>query len=510
VTIISLYMNNKIPKQTEAEHDQHLIESFIDSNFVSSLTNDGLTVISGRKGAGKTAICRYVSEMPHESGIDFAHRLSVRAAAAENKEELDPHSIIFFILLRTVQELIGNNLFDRKPRKQWQDFLTNNNMAAVKDFGQFLEISRTSSKKVTLNAKAFQGLDLGLEESKNSDFTKVSYSNAVMGLALNIKSSVKKQKIMIFVDDISDHLDLFKKDSIKEGINQVGKILQIFDDINTSVAESKNNYLKFICCIRNDLWEYMEGSNVNKLENNALEIEWSEKSFCELLIKRLAFFEGNIEESLKDPVNSIKKLFPDNIFEERLRASTTKTYHSNFYAYMMAISFNRPRDFLKFCYALRERLPKNGDVAFETIESAEIEYTDYFIKEVKDELYIINEIFSIDQSLEALMKILTPLADRDEFKYGQLRSEINKMLNKGSHSDLRVFIKDLWWYGILGTRRDKTDLLRFRYMPNESSYYPREEEVKDYSFALHRGIMWHLRKRYRSLTRKARNAPKSS
>ena len=117
------------------------------------------------------------------------------------------------------------------------------------------------------------------------------------------------------------------------------------------------------------------------------------KDFASLLIKRMPYFKDNLDDYLKDPVRSIKQRFPDEIFTSFLKKFSVKHFNSNFYAYMAAISFNRPRDFLQFCYALRNRLSQKLPATFENIQSAEIEYSDYFIQELRDELYIASRIF---------------------------------------------------------------------------------------------------------------------
>ncbi len=46
----------------------------------------------------------------------------------------------------------------------------------------------------------------------------------------------------------------------------------------------------------------MEGSNVNKLISDSLKIEWNEKSFASLLVRRLPYYQDKLEDYLKDPV----------------------------------------------------------------------------------------------------------------------------------------------------------------------------------------------------------------
>jgi len=151
----------------------------------------------------------------------------------------------------------------------------------------------------------------------------------------------------------------------------------------------------------------MPGSNTNKLKRNSLYLEWNEKSFASLLVRRLPFYKNGIDEYLKDPINAIRKQFPDEIFIERLKEFQTNHYGTNFYAYMVAVSFNRPRDFLMFCYAMRDRLSQKTPATFQNINSAETEYSDYFTQELKDELFLASRVLNFSSDHNKLINILS-------------------------------------------------------------------------------------------------------
>jgi len=296
--------------------------------------------------------------------------------------------------------------------------------------------------------------------------------------------------MLIFVDDITDHLDRVNKIKLKEKICVVRDVLLRLEKLNSILGDADKK-LSFICCIREDIWDYMEGSNINKLKNNAFKLKWNEKSFCSLLIKRLPFFAQDINEALKNPEHYIRKQFPNDIFTDALENSHTKNYQTKFYAYIMTITFNRPRDFLKFCWAMRERLSATKPVEFKSIEASEIEYTDYFLGEFDDEFYLISKLLDFEGGVQNMRNLFTYLSRQDGFSYGQLKSELPKFLGKGSGSKKTTyeFIKHLWWYGILGFQTDTSTLINFNYM-EDNFVFPLDSEVNKYKFFLHRGIYW--------------------
>lgn len=51
-----------ISKQTEAEKDAYLLDCFYDSGVIEELVGEGYTILAGRKGAGKSAIAKFLEK----------------------------------------------------------------------------------------------------------------------------------------------------------------------------------------------------------------------------------------------------------------------------------------------------------------------------------------------------------------------------------------------------------------------------------------------------------------
>lgn len=481
-----------VSKQTEAEQDNYLVDCFHDANFIDELLKNKYTLITGRKGTGKTALAKFLQKKHKDYGIAFSHRLSVDEFSGQFNGEFEhlakemSEIILFYILTKTVQLLLKNNHLNESNSQYWTDFLTQNGLQDIDNYKAFAEWASEHES----------GVDLKIAKGKNvKHHKKTPISNCTGGLfdALS-KSLIPNKKILIFIDDLTDYLDRVNKQKFSKEIDIVRDILLRIDKYNSTLRES-NKELSFVCCIRNDLWRHMEGSNTNKLINNSLNLVWNEKSFCSLLIRRLPFFLEEQDKALKNPEEYIKKQFPNEVFSKILKTSNTKKFKTNFYAYIMAVSFNRPRDYLRFCYAMRNRLSTKRPVELINIESAEREFSDYLIKEIKDELFWTSKMLGVKGHLEGLEKLIYLLGKKESFGYAELKIELSKYLGKtgkASHSLTLKLIKELWWYGILGFNRDK-GIINFRYMGDEK-FSPVEEVLKDYSFSLHRGLLWTLKK----------------
>jgi|GEM_PF-2311358 len=490
----------RISKQTEAEKDQYLLECFHDAGFINELLKSTSSIISGRKGAGKTALARFLENKPLDYGLDYVCRLSVRNldVSADTERHERVNSILFFILIQSIQKLLEKEQLSSESKKFWGDFLIQNNLQAVSDYETFIESKRTHTSGFSIKAKIAAWL-MGSEgsvnggESQESTRTVISNTPAALVSAL-IQSLPENKKFVFFIDDISDYLDSSDDDQLSDDVNAIKDVLLNLETYNMQFLEANKN-MRFVSLIRNDLFDFMVGSNVNKLRTDALELEWNEKSFASLIIRRLPFFAENLEDHLRNPLEAIRSQFPDEVFSGIIEKFDTKHYALNFYSYMVAISFNRPRDFLKFCYAMRDRLSDKHPATAENIDSAEGEYSDYFNKELRDELFIASRMLKHELDQEELNRLIDLLSQENGFSSGQLRSEFAKYLGVRTgvgHKKIEAFILELWRYGVIGVREERPSLIHFKYM---SGFVLTIDKIKHSVFCLHRGLWWFSRKR---------------
>lgn len=492
----------KISKQTEAEKDEYLIDCFHDAGFIDSLINSNFSIISGRKGTGKTALARYLEKRGEQYGIDCVIRISVRNISLGLNENKKDHvnSILFFTIIKIVQKFLEEGIFKKEAQEHWTSFLVQNGLQRVSDYETFFESKKENKSGFSIKG-LFNTLFIKTEGVVDAEdgitLLRSEISNTPSSLIDALKESLPEGKdIMIFLDDISDYLDISDGKLINEEISIIQDLLLKLEVYNSIFVEA-NKGLRFISLLREDLFEYMQGSNINKLKRDALVLEWNEESFAGLLIRRLPFYENSLEESLKNPKESIRKQFPDVIFSETLNDFDTNRYTTNFYAYMIATSFNRPRDFLMFCYALRDRLSLKHEATIENIDAAEIEYSDYFTGELRDELFLASRILGFNADQDKVNRLIDILSKKNGFNSSELRTDLGQYLgektSKLGGKKIEAFIQELWWYGILGFKEDKNHLISFRYIGNRNSFLV--QKVKNYVLYLHRGLWWFAKKR---------------
>lgn len=508
----SLYIN----QQTEAEKDDYLLDCFHDTGIISELVKSKYTILSGRKGMGKSAIAKYLEKNPEEFGVDFVFKLSIRNFNIKRfdteKNTLD--SILYYIAVKTIQKMLNINYFSNEASLYWKDFLLNNGLQQISDYESFVTTKKSrktgfSIKAVAsyLFAKGEGAAKLDLENQKERSQIADSPSSLFDSLKQSINN---KHNVIIFIDDISDYLDESDQDVLKKDLAIIKSLLLNLQSHNLSFTEEDLNF-RFVSLVRDDIFEYMEGSNINKLKTDSLKIHWDEKAFASLLIRRMPYFSESLDEALRDPINKLKEVFPDEIFSDFLKSFSTNHYKSNFYAYMAAISFNRPRDFLQYCYALRNRLSVRHPATFENIDAAEIEYSNYFIQELRDELYVASRVFDYDFSQERIDQLVDIMSKNDKFNSSQLKTELGAFIGTKTsvgNKKIEVLLAELWRYGVIGvsdkpiksikpikmaTPEKSEKLILFKYLSDNAVFTT--DKIKNYTFYLHRGLWWFAKKR---------------
>ena len=486
----------RIAAQIQAESDSFLFDCFHDNGIIEKLIENRFELIAGRKGTGKTAIARYLQKMHEDYAVDHAKRLTLTDIQTTSKGiDIDGDSLLKFIAITTAQSLLKAGMLTDDGKEFWGNYLKHHGLEDVSTYTDWVLKTKVilEKKAAELGIKPFAGANLTHDETK--EFEKQIVNESTSTLFQRLGESLKAdKKVMIVVDDITDQFDNPGAIDVRGAMDQIKYVLHQLHNHNTRLNDDEVD-LTFICTIRDDLWEFILGSNENKLKHNCLWLEWDEKSFCELLIRRLPHFSDNLDDALQDPYTSIKSVFPDEIFEEilaikKVKPEEIKHYKTKFYSYIQLISFNRPRDFLRLCHAMKSRLSESKPVEVKHMKASELEYSDYFYNELKDELNIFSKILEIDTS--TLMNLMTKLADKSKMSYPELKAILSQYI-KASHSKTSRFLGLIWTYSLLGILSSGTkDYAHFKHNQGRNNGYdfPQEDSLKNYYFLLHRGLYW--------------------
>lgn len=483
-----------VQKQSQAEKDDCLIQCFHDSGFISEVIENDYSLVVGRKGTGKTALARFIESEHRNKDLLSSTRVSITSFSEERVNTSNPsvrEKILVFILLQAAKDLYDKGFLISNSTGYWSEVFKETNITSATTYESFHTVSKHNDFGAGI-PKIFGGT---LQETRERTVVQISSESIFNSIIDSLDEIGGQTSFLYFVDDLSDYLDDSNKESLVQDIEIIKDVLLRLDTYNTHSKRHQRG-LRFVACVRDDLFDHMRGSNINKLRTNTLYLSWNEESFAGLLIRRLPHFSGNLEQALRSPISSMKTLFPDNLFDAKLAEFDTKRYGTNFYAYMVAISFNRPRDFLAFCYAMRDRLSLKNPITVENIDAAETEYSDYFKNEIQDELYLASQLLDFDSDHAFLDKMVDVLAERSNFNASQLRTAFAPLLKEKTslgRKRIEQFVYQLWLYGIIGYKEKQDKFIHFKYLSQGAGLLP--EKLENYIYYLHRGLWWFAEKR---------------
>ncbi len=257
-----------IPRQIEAEHDRYLQQCFHDANFIETLIKENLCFVSGRKGTGKTALCRHLKDNYGEYGLEFSDLISLDEIGYQTwkSEGNKPELLLLYILTRTIQLLLKEDYFETGYSDFWNQYLQKNGLQNIEDYKSFVEISNEHKTRMEVPILPKRLLPISGEHSNRFESSDISKS--VSYLFPSLRHSIPAGfKIIISFDNISDYLDMSDSKSLREEINVIKEVLLHVERFNASLADEGKDF-RFILTIRDDLWDYMDGANVNKLTSN--------------------------------------------------------------------------------------------------------------------------------------------------------------------------------------------------------------------------------------------------
>lgn len=486
----------RITAQIQAENDEFLFDCFHNNGTIEKLIDNRFELVAGRKGTGKTAIARFLQKKHEEYGVDYATRLTLTdlQSSAENSF-IDGERLLKFLAIVTAQHFLKNNLLTKDGKGFWSNYLEKHGLQDVSSYKDFTATTKSTNEKkaAVIGNKIVAGANLSHEST--IEYEKQVINDSAGTLMSRLSESLEdNKKVLIFIDDITDQFDNPGLLDVESSMKQIKYVLHQLNHYNTKFNDDDID-LTFVSTIRNDLWDYILGSNENKLIHNCLWLEWNETSFCEMLIKRLPHFADNLDKSLAAPMVSIKAVFPDDVFDEMLKLKGVKPqeikqYETKFYAYVQLISFNRPRDYLRLCHAMKSRLSQIKPVELKHIKASELEYSDYFYKETRDELNIFSKVLGMQPT--ALLRALSDLSKKSRLTYPEVKTILSKYI-KASHSKTLWFIESLWDYSLIGLMSNtKVDFMHFKHNTgrNNGFEFPYDNELKQYYFLVHRGLYW--------------------
>lgn len=329
-----------------AAEDDAVLDYFLSTNAVSKIENRESFLVLGRKGTGKTAIVRYLTERKTDGlskslslrGYPWnvhASRIDHGASDIEAYVSSWRYLIAVELAVMVTSHPEGASTPDAKLLKR---FLTDNYGSINLELSDILRPGKLRLERLSLqpsvmgNQLGSVSLDRGGSQDHKFGLELNALSKSIFEAVARISSQVKLAPFNLHFDELDQGLSEFDN---SRGKMLIGLILAARD----VKREGNRAYgaVNPIVYLRTDLWDDLQFSDKNKInQTQTLHLGWNSQSLLDLVEARLKAKLGQTRwENIADPA--------------LMRGSQSKWNH------ILARTFLRPRDVIKFLnIALKE------------------------------------------------------------------------------------------------------------------------------------------------------------
>ncbi len=443
----------------DADNDDLLLECFEDHEAFIDLLNFKKNLVIGKKGAGKTAIFKEMLVRKAPDYFCFGHTFSDYPWHYHDKQarigipDFDKytHSWKYLILL-TASKIILN-----QDQSLPHDDVSMEHMIKIEKFIVDTYGSRdpditqifTPSKRLRLKPnfeidwkvlKAGVSPELVPMEELPTVIQEVN--DNLINYVLTCLNPRHKYYICF------DQLDLGFDPEDKEYSNRLIGLLLACRDINIKAKEKGVNLFVAVF-LRDDIYNILHFEDKNKITENFVSlIEWdtgrTQKTLKALMDKR---FNKLLSDS------QTEKITWEDIFDE----TKEMTGHQSKYRHILDRTYLRPRDIIKFCNTILQQYQRRIQQTTHDIDNpkfdnydihqSKIEYSNYFLNELDDEIH--KHIPDYNDYLE-LFKALGIM----QFKRTEFISVFEERKINFPHVNNPIqILKDLFDYSVVGFYR---------------------------------------------------------
>ncbi len=283
---------------------------------------------------------------------------------------------------------------------------------------------------------------------------------------LNLNKEFSYTLILDKLDDRFENTDLYK--------NSLISLIKALDDFNKKLLRKKYN-VKIMALIRSDIFSLINDTDLNKREqSNSVKIDWGDKTdynspLFDLIIKKVKTSIPAFENYSRAEI--LYKIFPRNIMMNRHPVKTDQ--------FLLSRTLFRPRDIITYLKIVIDKNPDSTYFKESAIIEAERAYSEYFIKELSNEMngHVDNEV--INEIIQLMIKF-----GKFTFNYDDIKryEERNKILSKISLDDA---LKIMFDFSLIGNfKKNQANKYRFAWKHR----HDRIEVDFNKEFRLHYGL----------------------
>jgi hypothetical protein len=373
--------------EDDAKSDPALEDFFFETPDYQKLLLGKKYLIIGRKGTGKTALLEKIridSSKKHDcfySDISLAEfpvnaLRELRDRSMQNKAQFIP-IWTFSILVELANKIIYSEEGSLDESKiELKQFLKRNFPNA---FGGIVASIKVLNER---HSKVFVGNDYV------GGFGNHSTQTSEQIVPVHYLKYIEKLKSLIFdIKTTSTYYFLF--DYLDEGYDPKSDNTLLILALMKSISNLLKDFKQFstitfrpILALRSDIFDRLNDNDLNKYDDYIIRLNWSTDERDLYSLKQL------INKRINASLNNSSKIDSWNIIVDEVGNYRPEYPESTLWNRVANNTFERPRDVIKFMKITSEILPENShQIKKSDISAAEKDYSDWFYKEIRDEIY---------------------------------------------------------------------------------------------------------------------------
>ncbi|WP_168566623.1 P-loop ATPase, Sll1717 family [Crateriforma spongiae] len=489
--------------KVSAERDDNLVNYFYDNGVLRSvLESKSSFLVLGRKGAGKTAVFRYLRENPSEhlgdddvlvslSFEDYNWRVHSLLANAEAAESLAYKQSWRFVILVEVIKAYSSRCTEKgvaipKPIDKAQRLLERIFEHPLPTIYQLigrklLGLSKVKLPKAGLDLEEgdfdsveVSGGEVSFDDVAADDDIRTALSQNISNIIAILESAISQSKPLQFRTIICfDRVDE-AWDDVSLDVSR--KVLAGLVSACDSLTEKYDGVVRPIVFLREDIFSVLPLNDSNKLrEDCGALLKWERDDLIKLLLRRLSFFA---EQKGVDAVDDFEALFDKKEMRQRSKPPN----------YLLKRTMMRPRDMICFLRRTVDAMRDSANDPFEetpdeythlsveAIYTAEPGYSDWLRQELLDEWSVqrprIKELFSAIQNHGST-----------QFKRDELESQLKSLGVEFTQTEIVDDLRFLFANSVIGFKVGASTAWRYRCFSRSQGFI--ESDV----YKLHDGLI---------------------
>lgn len=449
---------------------------FFSISEVDRLESGDRCYVIGRKGTGKSAICKYF-----ETSIDynrFCLKLSFKEFpfnllyGLEDKQFTRPSQYIslwkFFIYSSILSLMARNHNIDSTVRAKIDEIFPADDFAYI------------SSRMQKWTKKSFGGSVLKLfsanasKEIENVPLEEV-WQDLIPHMERIIGENIDDSKYFIVFDELDeDYRNFWDEQNRDRYVPLILSLFKAVSSVRRALSPSNASVLPIVF-LRDDIYELLTDPDKNKWEDNKISLNWK----AEKLKQMLAF---RIERA--ERIDATEFEFEsawDKVFQHKFVAVGTHHKQQKTFDFIHSLTHSRPRDFVRLLKECARSSMEQGHrrVTADTIRGIESEYSGHLRQE------LVNEISGVIPDIDWLFTEIAKTR-KQRFIAADFVHEINEIIGRSDRKQHALsadkIAEILFHFSVIGNAsRDSKPYYK----------YQRNSESLSYNapVVIHRGLL---------------------